>query len=277
MTTIAAPPRHGATEIAHQPRLVLPVLEAVGFVGIVGAAELLTTFSPPLGLALHALAFLAALLRGAASRSGRSSPMYVCMAVGPLIRLLSLSLPLGPFPLMHWYVIMSIPLFAAILLAARALGYGTAALGVRVRLRALPVDLLLLVLGPIVGFVQYELLQPRALVPELTIESVWLPAAVLVISTAVPEELAFRGLIQRGLWQSLGAGWAVLISAALYAVLHIGYREGMAVLLMFAIGLVFAIVRWRSGSILGVTLGHAGMNVSVFFVWPFLLPVGHLS
>jgi membrane protease YdiL (CAAX protease family) len=73
---------------------------------------------------------------------------------------------------------------------------------------------------------------------------------VLAIAVVAPvtEEIVFRGFVYRG-WSRawLGVAGTVLVTSALWALLHTQYDwDGVA--LIFAIGLVFGWLRWRSGS-----------------------------
>jgi membrane protease YdiL (CAAX protease family) len=70
------------------------------------------------------------------------------------------------------------------------------------------------------------------------------------------EELLFRGLIYRLLEDWRGARWAIWGSSAGFLLWHIfgqGPLVGFATLL---IGLLFALIRWRGGGIVGLILLH---------------------
>jgi uncharacterized protein len=59
------------------------------------------------------------------------------------------------------------------------------------------------------------------------------------------EEIYFRGFVFTGLLRELSLVWAMLISAALFAVAH---ADPGSFIPLFVIGLALAFVRWRSGS-----------------------------
>jgi membrane protease YdiL (CAAX protease family) len=70
------------------------------------------------------------------------------------------------------------------------------------------------------------------------------------------EELLFRGLIYRLLEDWRGARWAIWGSSIGFMLWHVfgqGPLMGIASLL---IGLIFALIRWRAGGILGLILVH---------------------
>jgi membrane protease YdiL (CAAX protease family) len=71
------------------------------------------------------------------------------------------------------------------------------------------------------------------------------------------EELLYRGLVYRALDEWLGVRWAIWGSSLGFGLWHIfgqGPLIGIATLL---IGLIFALIRWRAGGILGLIVIHA--------------------
>lgn len=95
---------------------------------------------------------------------------------------------------------------------------------------------------------------------------------VQVIVVAVPEELLFRGCILHLLERALppkrrilggGVGWALVLSAALFAVIHIPKDGDLRSLATFFPGLLFGWMRSATGSILAPVLAHAGSNIFI--------------
>jgi membrane protease YdiL (CAAX protease family) len=60
------------------------------------------------------------------------------------------------------------------------------------------------------------------------------------------EEIFFRGFLFAGLLRGMTVLWATLVSTALFTIVH--WDKGSAIPL-FAIGLMLAVIRWRTGSI----------------------------
>jgi membrane protease YdiL (CAAX protease family) len=94
-------------------------------------------------------------------------------------------------------------------------------------------------------------------------------AAVIIVRAtllaAVGEELLFRGVLYTWLRQRLSAGVAIPISAAAFALIH-GFPPILP--LAFVIGIGFAWVRERSGSIVPTIAAHA-LNNAVLIVWAY--------
>lgn len=238
-------------------------------VALAFAEALAALVNPPLGLSVHSLLLFALLVQGARTNEAQRALLW-SLAVAPLLRIISLSLPLAEIPTLYWYAIISVPLFAATFAAARALGYSHGDLGLRVRIRHLPLYVLMVPLGLAIGGVEYILLRSHPLSSGLALAQIWLPALILALSTGLGEELIFRGLLQRAALHALGP-WGLVYTTALFTSLHIGQLVALNLVVVFAIGLLFAGIAWRTGSILGPSLAHAAINVSLFLVAPFLL------
>lgn len=97
-------------------------------------------------------------------------------------------------------------------------------------------------------------------------------ALVQLVVVALPEELLFRGCLLALLERALppkrrilggGVGWALVISAALFALIHLPKDGDPRVLATFFPGLLFGWMRSATGSILASTVAHASSNVLV--------------
>ena len=260
-----------AEGVAGRPKLVTPrtmAMVAVAVLVAVTVAELLTTWSDPrLGMALHGM-ILAALFIVSMQAGWREAWVFVLtLAFAPLIRILSLSLPLTEFPILYWYLITSVPLFAAAWVAIRSLGFTWRGLGLT--LRGWPLQTVIGLSGLLFGAAEYYILRPEPLAPELSWAATWLPALILFVCTGLLEELIFRGLLQQSAGNVLGR-WAVPYVAMLFAVLHVGYKSLLDVAFVFVVGLFFGWVVERTRSLLGVTLAHGLTNATLFLVMPFV-------
>jgi len=245
-------------------------LTAVAYMAGITVAELLTTFmstEPRLGLAAHALLLLALFAHAALVQSKAERGFLVSLAFAPLIRVLSLTMPLAQIPILYWYLATSIPLFAALLVAAPVLGFSWIDLGLN--LRRWPQQLAIGLTGILFGAVEYLILQPPALAPSLQLVHLWWPALILMVSTGLLEEMIFRGMLQRAAGEAMRRG-AVAYVALLFAVLHIGYQSWADFFFVLLVGLFFGEVVQRTRSLVGVTLSHGLTNIVLFLVMPFL-------
>lgn len=242
---------------------------AVAALAAIAVAELLTTWSDPrLGLAMHGLILVGLFVVSMQTRWREAWVFVLSLAFAPLIRILSMSLPLTRFPILYWYLITSVPLFAAVWAAGRSLGYSWRGLGMT--LHGWPRQIVVGLSGLVFGAAEYLILRPEPLAPELSWAATWQPALILLVCTGLLEEMIFRGLLQRAAGDTLGQ-WAILYVAMLFAVLHVGYQSLLDVVFVLIVGLFFGWVVERTRSLLGVTIAHGLTNILLFLVMPFLI------
>ncbi|MBI2912964.1 MAG: CPBP family intramembrane metalloprotease [Chloroflexi bacterium] len=245
---------------------------ALGSLAAFAAAELLTTYGSPIaGIALHAV-ILTALIAAAGAGSDIAQPsatnrLLYSLTLVPLIRILSLSMPLARFDPALWYVMAGLPVFLAALVIMGPLGLRPAAIGLR--LSRSPLQPCVVLLGFALGFFEYQILRPQPLIDELTPMSFILPALILLIATGFLEEFLFRGILQTVATPVL-SGFAVLYVSLVFAILHIGYRSATDVAFVLAIALIYGWVVRRTGSIMGVSMSHGITNIMLFLVVPFI-------
>ena len=261
-------------QIKHFYQATPLAVTALAYRAGIALAELVVTYvEPRLGLLVHCL-LLAILLfhssrvEGSTADSGEERAFLVTLAFAPLIRILSLSMPLPQFPAIYWYLITSVPLFAAALVAGRTLGYSWRDLGLH--LHGWLLQGIIGLSGLAFGALEYLILQPAPLAPALEWAYVWQPALILLVCTGLLEEVIFRGLQQRAAGDGLGR-WGLIYVALVFAVLHVGYRSLVDLLFVLGVGLFFGWIVQRTRSLLGVTLAHGWTNIMLFLIMPFLL------
>ena len=88
--------------------------------------------------------------------------------------------------------------------------------------------------------------------------AIMLFALMILVGAPIVEEIAFRGLAYGAVRKrGLGTGWAITISAVLFALVHI---EPTRIPLLLGIGLVLGWVRARTGSTGSAMIAHAMVN-----------------
>ncbi|MBI1884977.1 MAG: CPBP family intramembrane metalloprotease [Chloroflexi bacterium] len=251
----------------------LPAAVALATLALFAAAEIATTYvNAVLGLALHGL--LLSALFVAAGRGAAGAPLteplnrlLFSLTLVPLIRILSLSLPLARFDQAYWYLMAGVPVFTATVVVMASLDLRPADVALRLRWSGWHLPVVLLGCG--LGIAEYHILRPDPLIDGLALRQFVLPALILLAATGFLEELLFRGVLQQTATAALG--WAgVLYVSAVFAILHIGYRSGIDVAFVFAIALIYGWAVKRTGSIIGVSLSHGVTNIMLFLVVPFV-------
>ena len=239
------------------------------YLGAIAAAELVTVLVNPIGgVALYIVLLLLLVLHSSLAGQQPSHKLYLALSLAPLIRILSLSMPLTDIPRIYWSVIIAVPLMVGAFLVIRRLGFSLREVG----FARSEISLELLMggsAGLVLGFAGYYVLKmPEPLVSSLDVNQILLPAIIFLIA-GFAEGVTFRGVMQRCAMEALGR-WGWIYVAFLFAILQIGYLSAFHFLFALAIGLFFGWVVLKTGSILGVTLAHGIINIILYLIAPFL-------
>lgn len=205
----------------------------------------------------------------------RSYRFYLSLALGPMIRILSLAIPLSGVPLQYWYLIIGLPLFATTFMIIKIAGYHIQELNLSLgsskkrwqnALNQAGIGLI----GVPLGFIEFSILKPLPLVQQLVWQELVVAALILLIFTGFAEELIFRGVLLRAADGFLGGDVSLLYVSALFAVLHITHLSVLDVAFVFGVAVLFTVMVRHTGSLLGVTLAHGLTNINLFIIAPLL-------
>ncbi|TAK26080.1 MAG: CPBP family intramembrane metalloprotease [Chloroflexota bacterium] len=240
---------------------------------ILAGAELTTAaIDARIGLGLHAILLGVLVVLGVRTTDTAKRELYWALTLAPVIRIGSLSMPLGRLPLMEWYPLIGVPLFSATFFTAYRLGYTRQQLGLTINFADMPRQLAMVALGALLGIGEYLIFRPAPLAERFTLEAIAWPAFILLVFTGLEEELIFRGLMQRASLRALGR-WGLIYVNLIFAVLHIGYLSVLDVVFVFLVGFLFSLFVLRTKSLFGVTIAHGGVNIVLFLILPYLAPI----
>lgn len=238
------------------------------YVLLVACAEASTIYNPTFGIAFHVAILFSVLTFSVLAKNSVFSGLLLALAIVPLIRILSLSMPLTHFAYIMWFVLISIPIFIAIFVCMIIQRLSLKDVGIAFsKAKDLPIQVGIVLLALPAGILEYHLLTPEPLLHELEPTLLIAPVLIMVIYTGFVEELAFRGLMQYHAVKMMG-WWGILFITTIFAVMHIGNLSYWDVLLAFALGGLYALVVRKTGSIYGVTLSHGLVNVILFLIGP---------
>lgn len=196
-----------------------------------------------------------------------SQRLLLALGLAPLIRIVSLSMPLTEFSQIYWYLLTSIPVLAGVIAVIKTLGLRPSEVGLMVR--AIPLQILVASAGIFFGLVAYLILKPEPLISSLNWQEIILPALIFLVAAGFVEELAFRGVMQRSA-QALGS-WGWIYVAVLYSMLQIGQLSVQYWSFVLLAAVFFGWIVKRTGSILGVSLSHGLLNIGMYLIFPSVL------
>ncbi len=197
--------------------------------------------------------------------------LYLSLMLIPLIRIISVSIPLSGIPEVFEYIVVSVPLFITGAIVAKMVGLTYTDLGFRFdRLHS---KLLIGLLGILLGFVKFFIFQLGKTDISTTPE-VFLIWTLLLIYLGFLEEFLYRGIIYNAFLRVLSQKKAVFFTSFLYATLTISTKSFVNVLFAFLISIIFCGVFTRQKSLTGLYLAHGLMNITLYVICPLIFNSG---
>jgi hypothetical protein len=208
---------------------------------------------------------------------GPERTFFLALWLAPLTRIYGLAQPYAGLSPLAWWAATAVPMVVAAIVALRLGGLTAKEAGLVPTPHEVPVAVLLVPVGLVVGILIYLLAGPRALGRELESANLALVALVVIVNPGLVDEVVFRGVLQRASLGALGSGLGIAYTSLLYAlIVPAGLASGSltAIVLTFCIGLLLSLVTARTGSILSAAVAHASLALGLFVVAPYWAPGG---
>ena len=207
--------------------------------------------------------------RGAARSLTPSQPLpraLLALALLPLLRMLSVTMPVRLLPQISWYALIGVPLLLGVVITARVLDLSAFRLGLRVQ-GWWPWQPLIALSGLPLAVIALALMRPQPLIArtDVGVGPVLVSALILLIFVGFTEELVFRGVLQHVAVDVFGRAGLVW-SSALFAFMYLGSLSPSYVLFMLLVGLFFAWCVDRTGSLWGVAVAHGVFVILVLLI-----------
>jgi len=247
-----------------------------GYLAVAVAAEVALPFNPMITALIDSAVLVLVLSHfGWAQRSPLAigEPgirLLPAVALLPLLRVLSITMPVPELSPIVWLALAAGPLLFAVVSTARLTDIDVREIGIGVIPRdawsgvliaaSIPVGILLGWLQP--SFMAID--RDAAL-------AVGLAAATLVAGSAIAEELVFRGILQPLMGRAIGP-IAIVLTAGVYGATYLGSQSLAVAGIMALVGLAYGWVVARSGSLWGPLLGHSALILAAIFLAPIVLP-----
>lgn len=132
-----------------------------------------------------------------------------------------------------------------------------------------------IVIGLVLANMEFVVLGPNPLVPDMGLFSLSLLAVVMIMFVGFGEELIFRGFLQARMERHWGSTTAIFASAFTFSIMHSGYSNFPYLFFVFFVGLVLAILFWKTRSLMFVALIHGILNFFLFSFLPYGWAVWH--
>lgn len=241
----------------------------IGYIIGLSIAELSTSYvSIPTGLGVHAFILFVLFLHSSLAPNEKFRKLLNSMMVLPLIRIIGLSMPIMKIPQLYWFIIIAIPLFAASYTLMKIQDLGRKDVGLTLNRPIL--QLLIALTGIPLGYIEFKILHPQALIPALTLQYLLLGSIVMLLGTGLAEELIFRGIIQKNSEELFGAAIGLLYTALLFTMFHVGWKSNRDLIFVFLVAIFYGYTYHKTRSIIGITFSHGLSNTILFLIMPFL-------
>ena len=241
--------------------------QAVSYLAAIAGAEAVAAFlESPWGILGHVAVMTALIIHSALTDKYPQQQLLLSLALVPLFRIISLSIPLADLPQIWSYFSIYALLLLATVLMVRILDYKLTRIGFNAKWPVL--QMVVIGIGFLLGLVGYLILRPEVIMTGFEWHEVWLPAVILTLCAGFIEEFVFRGVIQYGAVRAFG-GWGVVYVSLLFAIVYTGFLPVRWVGLAFIISLYFGWMVKTTKSILGVALAHGIYNIAVYLAIPF--------
>lgn len=218
------------------------------------------------GLFTHIIIFFALLISAFLLRGFAERKFFLTVSLAPLIRILNLTMPLAGLEQLYWYLAISLPLLPAAYLVAGICNFRPVDVGLSPG--RFPGQFLIVLTGPLLGMVEYQILKPPPSIPSLSLEQVLVPSLIFLICTGFTEELIFRGIIYKAAGAVFKKGYAILIPSLIFTLLHLSYRSYQDLIFVFFVAVLFCLTVEKTGSIAGVTVAHGLINIMLYIIAP---------
>ena len=247
----------------------------IAFLGLIVLAEVaLALESPAAGTYIHMLTlFCLIIVASILSWKPELSRLLVALTLIPLIRMFSIATPYWPFSdTLVWLAVITVPMLVAAFATIHVQKLKRSDYGfVLGPMRLLPVQVGIMLLGIPLGFLEYAILAPEPWVADFALGTVILGVLVIMFGTGVSEELVFRGILLHNSSVVMSGRAAILYITVIFTAMHIGFFSIPDLVFVFFVGLFFAYVAYRTGTLLGVIGCHTLLNIMLFMVAPFIL------
>ena len=245
---------------------------ALAYLLAITLAEIVTvSIHPVLGMVGYIIILIALILHSALTSQSAYHQLWLSLALVPLIRIISLSMPLAAvgIPQIWWYPIIYAPLLAAAWQVMRLLGYGWGEIGFKVK--RISIQLAIALTGFSFGVAEFFILTDEARATGVILgETPLLSGFLLLVTTGFVEEVMFRGVLQRSAVQVFGGWWGMAYVSLLFAIVHWIHGSLIDIVFVFLAAMFLAWAVNKTGSLLGVTLAHGIANIFLFLVAPLL-------
>jgi len=185
------------------------------------------------------------------------------------MRILNLAMPQFFTTKLLWYPLVYGVMFISIYYVTKQQNITSKDIGIDFNRWYLYLPLALLIAAAM-AMLEFKILDPVPLITNLKIHNILLISIVMFIFVAPIEELIFRSLLQTRLQSVFGANTGLLLSAALFGIMHSGYGLMDEILFATFFGAVLGFIFQKTRNFPFILIIHGTANVFLFGILPIV-------
>lgn len=244
------------------------------YLSLIFAIELHTIWIEPVsGTFYYGVLFIILLHHYLLDAEDTNRNQLLLLSAIPLLRILSMAMPVGLVSPLYRYPMVGIPVFTAIILIVKQTQISWKDLGVRLpeirKSEDVWENVLITVSGIPLGIIGFYFGNPIPLVSTGTPEEVITAAIMVLFFIGALEEIVFRGLLLHTLIRSFGR-MGIVLSSAIYLLLFASSGSIGMVVLMGFVSLLYSWHALESRSIMAVTISHSLMFAGMLIFYPLM-------
>ena len=240
----------------------------------IAAVELQTVWlQPKTGTLYHGLLVMFMLHHYLLARDDPNRNKILLLAAIPLLRMLSMAMPVGLIQPLYRYPMVGIPVLVSIGIILKETNVPWSQIGLQwpqiQRSDQIWENVLIAMSGLPLGLMGYYFADPIPLLTTFSWGAVIASTLVIIFYIAILEEVVFRGMVLTTLQNTFGQ-MGILIATVLYTLMFASYHSIEGIILMGFSSLLYSWHVLESRSILAATISHTLMIVGMLIVWPIV-------
>lgn len=193
--------------------------------------------------------------------------LYTALMLMPLFRLLNVAMPVFFNLTLYTYPFVYAPMFLPIYLIMKEKIFSPSEAGMTLKGFWFYLPLALAV-GFAVGWGEYQVLLPGAIMPTFSLEHILTLTLSMIIFVGIVEEFVFRSTLQTVMEERLGPAAGLLSSSLIFGFMHSGYHLPLELLYVSLAGIAFGVLFWITRSLPIISLAHGVTNIALFMLVP---------
>lgn len=196
-------------------------------------------------------------------------PLFATLTLIPLIRVISVSLPVTGISEAFGIFMNTVPLCITGVLVAKIVSLTPTAIGFRIC--KLHIQMLIALSGLPLGFIKFYIIQNDLKNISVASNNILMWTIALMIGVGLLEEFLFRGILFNVANKYLNYNKTMFFTSLLYAALTISSKSLLNVIYAFLVSILFCRIFIWKGSIVGISLAHGILNITFYLICPQIL------